>query len=285
MNGIIISLSKKLSNKTNRLYCFIYIILMIIGLLSCLAIPGTIINIKRAIILFILYISSIISFFSIQGSDPGYLNEDSIPLSLKEKLNINDINIQGLDLEIGLQSNVLYCDKCNIITPIRSHHCKICQKCVATFDHHCPVIATCIGERNHSKFYILLVTHLLVLWYGSYIIKHRLIEYTSIDPSWFKFYKDLAHLTSFIYGFLWFYVLLILLFHTWLILTSTTTYEVGARPEKLKYLHNSNKDVFDLPFSQGPIYNCYSTLCLRHEILGNNKDWHPILWNIMENKY
>ena len=70
MNGIIISLSKKLSNKTNRLYCFIYIILMMIGLLSCLAIPGTIINIKRAIILFILYISSIISFFSIQGSDP-----------------------------------------------------------------------------------------------------------------------------------------------------------------------------------------------------------------------
>lgn len=281
MNGIVLLVSKRLSNKTNRLFCLIYVILMIIGLLACLAIPGTIINTRRAITLMILYISSIISFFSIQGSDPGYLNEDSIPLSLKEKLNIND-QIQGLDLEVGLQSNVLYCDKCNIITPIRSHHCKICQKCVATFDHHCPVIATCIGERNHSRFYILLVTHLLVLWYGSYVIKYRLIDHVTIDP-WFKFYKDLAHLTGFIYGFLWFYVLLILLFHTWLILTSTTTYEVGARPEKLKYLHNSNKDVFDLPFSQGIIYNCYNALCLRHEIFGKNKDWQPVIWKTTYN--
>jgi len=239
-------------------------------------------DVRGVLLLCFLYVSSILSFFAIQGSDPGYLTSDSIPLSLKEMVtNTNETTTttSGIDIEIGLQSNVLYCDKCNIITPIRSHHCKVCQRCVATFDHHCPVIGTCIGERNHSKFYILLVTHLLVLWYGSYIIKTRVIDST-IDPSWIKFYKDLAHLTNFIYGFLWFYVLLILLFHTWLILTSTTTYEVGARPEKLKYLHNSNKDVFDLPFSQGFIKNCYNALCLRLDLFRKDKEenWKPIIW-------
>ena len=192
---------------------------------------------------------------------------------------INDNNTNSIDIEQGLDNNVLYCNICNIITPIRSHHCKICHRCVATFDHHCPVIATCIGERNHNRFYILLITHLLVLWYGSYIIRTKVIDKT-MDHDWIKFYHDLAHLTGFIYGFLWFYVLLIFLFHTWLILTSSTTYEIGARPEKLKYLHGMNRDVFDLPFSQGIVCNCYHALCLRLDLFNKDKDdnWKPIIW-------
>ncbi|CAN0293884.1 unnamed protein product [Hapterophycus canaliculatus] len=37
--------------------------------------------------------------------------------------------------------------------PLRSHHCRQCGLCVATFDHHCGVIGTCIGERNHCRFW------------------------------------------------------------------------------------------------------------------------------------
>ena len=52
-------------------------------------------------------------------------------------------------------SSIVKCEYCNLNCPIRSHHCKDCDKCVATFDHHCYVIGTCIGERNHCSQYHL----------------------------------------------------------------------------------------------------------------------------------
>ena len=33
-----------------------------------------------------------------------------------------------------------YCIICNIEQPIRSKHCRNCDKCVARYDHHCPWI-------------------------------------------------------------------------------------------------------------------------------------------------
>ncbi len=65
-----------------------------------------------------------------------------------------------------------YCIACNIEQPIRSKHCKSCNKCVARFDHHCPWIGKdflylihynsiskgkCIGEKNHQLFFWFLV--------------------------------------------------------------------------------------------------------------------------------
>ncbi|CBJ30279.1 conserved unknown protein [Ectocarpus siliculosus] len=46
------------------------------------------------------------------------------------------------------------CRRCqDMKVPLRSHHCRECGRCVATFDHHCKIIGTCIGERNHCRFW------------------------------------------------------------------------------------------------------------------------------------
>lgn len=33
-----------------------------------------------------------------------------------------------------------YCTACNLDQPLRSKHCRDCNRCVAQYDHHCPWI-------------------------------------------------------------------------------------------------------------------------------------------------
>jgi len=50
----------------------------------------------------------------------------------------------------------LYCKKCLLVRPERTHHCKICEKCILKMDHHCPWIANCVGLKNIKHFFLFL---------------------------------------------------------------------------------------------------------------------------------
>ena len=48
---------------------------------------------------------------------------------------------------IPIEVDRKYCIVCNLEQPLRTKHCRVCQKCVATYDHHCPWVGNCIGEK------------------------------------------------------------------------------------------------------------------------------------------
>lgn len=74
-----------------------------------------------------------------------------------------------------------YCTVCNIEQPIRSKHCKDCNRCVAQYDHHCPwvgtiiyhdlTLGTCVGEKNHLQFFWFLFFQAIeVFWAEARVI-------------------------------------------------------------------------------------------------------------------
>lgn len=51
-----------------------------------------------------------------------------------------------------------FCVPCMIRTPLRSKHCKRCNRCVAKHDHHCPWVNNCVGSNNHRQFFLYIIT-------------------------------------------------------------------------------------------------------------------------------
>ncbi|CAN4122147.1 unnamed protein product [Withania somnifera] len=61
------------------------------------------------------------------------------------------------------EDGMFYCSLCEVEVFKYSKHCRVCDKCVDQFDHHCRWINNCIGKRNYRKFFMLMVSALLLL--------------------------------------------------------------------------------------------------------------------------
>ena len=55
------------------------------------------------------------------------------------------------------------CAECEILRPMRSKHCDVCNKCVKVYDHHCPWINNCVGANNYRFYCVFIVSTIITL--------------------------------------------------------------------------------------------------------------------------
>jgi hypothetical protein len=60
-----------------------------------------------------------------------------------------------------------------IVRPLRSKHCSICDRCVEHFDHHCPWIGNCVGKKNKWDFFVFLTVETVAMILGAAVAIHR----------------------------------------------------------------------------------------------------------------
>ncbi|GAV78572.1 zf-DHHC domain-containing protein, partial [Cephalotus follicularis] len=159
----------------------------------------------------------------------------------------------------GTSIRSLTCSYCNLEQPPRAKHCHDCDRCVLQFDHHCVWLGTCIGQGNHCRFwwYICQETA-LCLWTGILYITYLK---ANISSDWWKAAIMIGLLVILSISLI--FLLLLLLFHSYLVLTNQTTYEL-VRRRRIPYLRGIPERVY--PFSKGVCRNLYNFCCVRSNI-------------------
>ncbi|KAJ3099103.1 hypothetical protein HDU97_003482 [Phlyctochytrium planicorne] len=102
------------------------------------------------ILFIVLFATTIYFFYRAIYADPGYLRKNK---SVEERRKI----VLRLAEEGKLDSRN-FCTSCSIKKPLRSKHCKFCDRCVAKFDHHCPYTYNCVGAINHRPFMVFVLS-------------------------------------------------------------------------------------------------------------------------------
>ena len=128
-----------------------------------------------------------------------------------------------------------YCSVCNTHVLISSKHCGACNKCIQNFDHHCKWLNTCIGSKNYKSFFVLIC---LTTLYAIYHISLGALAFSI--PVWHSKIMSIPKyvfisISILIHFVLFFSLLYLLVFHIYIRLNHTTTYEFmkWKQPRKL----------------------------------------------------
>ncbi|KAI3896731.1 hypothetical protein MKW98_009584 [Papaver atlanticum] len=104
----------------------------------------------NALIFSFLALMSFISFITCIVMEPGHVPANFV----LEIENGGEVLDQGSNKNGG---NPRFCDKCATHKPPRTHHCRVCRRCVLKMDHHCVWINNCVGFVNYKPFFILIL--------------------------------------------------------------------------------------------------------------------------------
>ncbi|CAH1445855.1 unnamed protein product [Lactuca virosa] len=106
-------------------------------------------------------------------TDPGRVPPSFAPDIEDSEHPIHEIKRKGGDLR--------YCKKCSSYKPPRSHHCRICKRCVLRMDHHCVWMNNCVGHANYKVFFVFVVYAVLACLYSMILLLGSLTVDTQKD--------------------------------------------------------------------------------------------------------
>jgi hypothetical protein len=288
-----------------------YLLLSMIAVGMTVTCPGE--TVVRSFQLAVTCVGTLVAFFALQGSNPGYLTDEIMAaVDVEEDVGLleggdNDVEIEDVkqstdrkrrgsskDLD-PLASNEVndnedddshyhgtrrkVCPICHFAPPLRSHYCKKCDKCVATFDHHCIFLGTCIGERNHCRFWWFLGFQTAAFWVSSGIVASSSLGLTTFFTSGAS--MDAARV---VLAKVYLYPLtacsvIMLVIHSAFALVNSTTFEC-TKGSRLEYLKGATDSLVDLPFSKKSVRGNLHLFCCHRDAVCSpaTASWSPIVW-------
>jgi hypothetical protein len=170
---------------------------------------------------------------------------DTVLESFKE-VNMNDLKL---------------CPTCLRMKVERSHHCRMCGKCILKMDHHCPWLANCIGFRNYKYFllvhlYGIIGTFIVTATYWEVIVNSIISYNTSLIQVGFVIFVYVCNLGMFSF-LMWLFIT------NWRLMLSGQTIIENSDRERFKLTNTVN--IYDL--------GCYKNFTT---VFGKN----PLVWFI-----
>ena len=121
------------------------------------------------------------------------------------------------------------------------------------------MLGNSVGELNHGAFYRLVLMQVISIWTGEWLLSHAYLNFFKSNVLW-----TVANIPLIIMNIITWSVgiplSILLCIHTFMLLTSSTTYEF-MKLEKLEYLNGFYQ--FSFPFSDGLFENVRHFCCPR----------------------
>ena len=172
-----------------------------------------------------------------------------------------------------------FCKVCQMHQPLRTKHCRDCEKCIRTHDHHCPWVGTCVGEGNRVYFYWFLVLQWLEL---AIFLAESVLTFKAdgLIPSLWLAQAPLLLMGIGVKSLIFIMVTCLVGFHSYLALANVTTWE-NMSWHHISYLKGLDPDVGS-PFSRSWRSNLALYCCSHLSELGKRTEDGWMVWELGE---
>ncbi|KAL5716972.1 protein S-acyltransferase [Ranunculus cassubicifolius] len=193
----------------------------------------------------------LLSFILSVVTDPGQVPSTFLP-DIEDQQQLSVEEQQQQQQASSTNSNVLnkrYCDKCSAYKPPRSHHCRVCKRCVLRMDHHCLWINNCVGLSNYKPFLIFILYAAICCIYSMVVTTSAALQkdWESSGQSHLKYYYIGCGSTT---GMFCFVLVSLFVWNLYLVAHNMTTIEhhEGVRA---KWLARKSGQTYHHPFDMG----------------------------------
>ncbi|OIW01684.1 hypothetical protein TanjilG_01191 [Lupinus angustifolius] len=204
-------------------------------------------GIFNASIFTLLAFLTLFSFFVCVLSDPGHVPPSYLP-------DVEDITHES----VKDNAEEKKCDKCFAYKPPRTHHCRVCRRCVLKMDHHCLWINNCVGYWNYKAFFVFAL-------YATIASIHSMVLFICCvyQEDWDSDQGSSLKIFYVMYGTILMGMMVTLLtlsgWHVYLILQNMTTIEY-YEGKRAKWLAAKSGKSYRHPFNVGAYTNITSIL-------------------------